>query len=48
MGATNEMAPGQDIDPGEVAKFAASASLVITQNAAFDRGFLERHSEVSI
>ena len=40
------MVAGQVIDPAEVAKFAASASLVIARNAAFDRRFLERYGEV--
>ena len=45
-GITNEMVAGQVIDPAEVAKFVAPASLVIAHNAAFDRRFLERYSEV--
>lgn len=45
-GITNEMVAGQVIDPAEVAKFAAPASLVIAHNAAFDRRFLERFSDV--
>ena len=45
-GITNEMVNGQAIDPVHVAKFAASASLVIAHNAAFDRRFLERFSDV--
>ncbi len=45
-GITNEMVAGQIIDPAEVAKFVAPASLVIAHNAAFDRRFLERYSEV--
>ena len=45
-GITNEMVAGQIIDPAEVAKFAAPASLVIAHNAAFDRRFLERFSDV--
>jgi DNA polymerase-3 subunit epsilon len=45
-GITNEMVAGQVIDPAAVAKFAAPASLVIAHNAAFDRRFLERFSDV--
>jgi hypothetical protein len=45
-GITNEMVAGQVIDPAEVAKFAAPASLIIAHNAAFDRRFLERFSDV--
>lgn len=45
-GITNEMVAGQVIDQAEVAKFAAPASLVIAHNAAFDRRFLERFSDV--
>ena len=45
-GITNEMVAGQIIDPAEVTRFAAPASLIIAHNAAFDRRFLERLSEV--
>jgi DNA polymerase-3 subunit epsilon len=45
-GITNEMVAGQVIEPAAVAKFAAPASLVIAHNAAFDRRFLERFSDV--
>jgi DNA polymerase-3 subunit epsilon len=45
-GITNDMVAGQVIDPAEVAKVAAPASLVIAHNAAFDRRFLERYSDV--
>lgn len=45
-GITNEMVAGQVIDPAVVATFAAPASLVIAHNAAFDRRFLERFSDV--
>lgn len=45
-GITNEMVAGQVIDSAEVAKFAAPVSLVIAHNAAFDRRFLERFSDV--
>ncbi len=45
-GITNEMVVGQIIDPAVVATFAAPASLVIAHNAAFDRRFLERFSDV--
>ncbi|HEY4546227.1 MAG TPA: 3'-5' exonuclease [Pedomonas sp.] len=45
-GITNEMVEGRSIDPAEVATFASPASLVIAHNAAFDRRFLERFSDV--
>jgi len=45
-GITNDMVAGQVIDPADVARFAAPASLVIAHNAAFDRRFLERFSDV--
>ena len=45
-GITNEMVAGQIVDPDVVATFAAPASLVIAHNAAFDRRFLERFSDV--
>lgn len=45
-GITNEMVAGQVINPAEVVKFAAPASLIIAHNAAFDRRFLERFSDV--
>lgn len=45
-GITNEMVAGQVIDPAVVVTFAAPASLVIAHNAAFDRRFLERFSDV--
>lgn len=45
-GITNEMVAGQSIDPAAVAAFAGPASLVIAHNAAFDRRFLERFSDV--
>lgn len=45
-GITNEMVAGRWIDPVEVARLVAPASLVIAHNAAFDRRFLERFSEV--
>lgn len=41
-GITDDMVVGQQIDPGEVSKFAARADLVVAHNAAFDRRFLER------
>jgi DNA polymerase-3 subunit epsilon len=37
---------GQTIDKGAVAAFSASAALVVAHNAAFDRRFLERFSDV--
>lgn len=45
-GLTDEMVAGKTIDPAEVASFAAPAALVIAHNAAFDRRFLERFSDV--
>jgi DNA polymerase-3 subunit epsilon len=45
-GLTDEMVAGKTIEPAEVAAFAASASLVIAHNAAFDRRVLERFCEV--
>jgi DNA polymerase-3 subunit epsilon len=40
------MVEGRTIDAQAVATFAAPAALVIAHNAAFDRKFLERYSEV--
>lgn len=45
-GIDDAMVDGQVIDPQAVAAFAAPAALVIAHNAAFDRKFLERFSEV--
>lgn len=45
-GITDAMVAGKEIDAHEVASFAAGASLVIAHNAAFDRRFAERISEV--
>lgn len=39
-------AAGRQIDPADVARFAAPAAVVIAHNAAFDRRFLERFSDV--
>jgi len=47
-GITNEMVAGQTIDPAEVAAFASGAALVVAHNAAFDRRFVERLSEVFV
>lgn len=41
-GLTNEMVAGKSIDPADVARFVAEASLVIAHNARFDRPFAER------
>ena len=45
-GIDDALVAGKVIDPAEVAAFAAPAALVIAHNAAFDRKFLERYSEV--
>jgi DNA polymerase-3 subunit epsilon len=45
-GIDDTMVLGQTIDPQAVAAFAAPAALVIAHNAAFDRKFLERYSDV--
>ena len=45
-GITNEMVAGHTIDLTEVSRVAAPASLIIAHNAAFDRRFLERFSDV--
>ena len=41
-GIDDAMVAGQTIDPEEVTRFVAPASLVVAHNAAFDRKFLER------
>jgi len=45
-GITDEMVAGQIIDPAEVVAFASGAALVVAHNAAFDRRFAERLSEL--
>jgi DNA polymerase-3 subunit epsilon len=45
-GIDDAMVEGQVIDAQDVATFAGPAALVIAHNAAFDRKFLERYSEV--
>ena len=45
-GIDDAMVAGRSIDPAEVATFAGSAALVIAHNAAFDRKFAERFSDV--
>jgi len=45
-GIDDAMVEGHAIDPRDVALFAAPAALVIAHNAAFDRKFLERYSDV--
>lgn len=45
-GINDAMVAGCQIDPSEVASFAASAAFVAAHNAAFDRRFLERFSDV--
>jgi DNA polymerase-3 subunit epsilon len=47
-GITDEMVAGHRIDPDEVRSFAAGAALVIAHNAAFDRRFAERVSDVFV
>ena len=45
-GIDDAMVEGQVIDLQAVTSFAAPAALVVAHNAAFDRKFLERYSEV--
>lgn len=45
-GIDDAMVAGHSIDPLAVARFAANAHLVVAHNAAFDRRFLERFSDV--
>jgi DNA polymerase-3 subunit epsilon len=45
-GIDDAMVAGKTIDPAKVAAFAAPAVLVIAHNAAFDRKFAERFSDV--
>ncbi len=47
-GITDAMVAGQRIDAGQVAAFANGAALVVAHNAAFDRRFAERLSEVFV
>lgn len=47
-GITDAMVEGRSIDPHDVSRFANSAHLVIAHNAAFDRRFLERFSDVFV
>src|ERR1700676_544917 len=47
-GITDAMVAGQMMDRADVTAFAASASLVIAHNAAFDRLFVERLSDVFV
>lgn len=47
-GITDAMVAGQIIDPADVREFAAGASLVVAHNAAFDRRFVERLSDVFV
>lgn len=45
-GITDSMVAGHFIDASAVAAFASSATVVVAHNAAFDRRFLERLSDV--
>jgi len=45
-GITDAMVAGHKIDPLEVSAFASGAALVVAHNAAFDRRFVERISDV--
>lgn len=45
-GITDAMVAGHFIDASAVAAFASSATVVVAHNAAFDRRFLERFSDV--
>lgn len=45
-GITDGMVAGRAINPEEIAAFAAPAALVVAHNAAFDRRFMERFSDV--
>ena len=45
-GIDDAMVAGRSIDPAEVATFAGSTALVIAHNAAFDRKFAERFSDI--
>lgn len=45
-GITDEMVAGQKIDPAEVIALASRAALVVAHNAAFDRRFVERLSDI--
>ena len=45
-GIDDAMVFGKTIDPAVVATFASSAALVIAHNAAFDRKFAERFSDI--
>ena len=45
-GITNELVAGKTLDPAEIDAFADSADLVAAHNAAFDRRFLERLSDL--
>lgn len=47
-GITDEMVKGHKIDTAKVAEVVARASLVISHNAQFDRGFLERSFDVFV
>jgi DNA polymerase-3 subunit epsilon len=45
-GITDEMVAGQTIDPAEIIALASGAALVVAHNAAFDRRFVERLSDI--
>lgn len=45
-GITDQMVSGKTVEPEEVEKFVRPAALIIAHNAAFDRKFCERFSDV--
>ena len=47
-GITDAMVLGHHIDPETLAAFVAGAALIVAHNAAFDRRFAERLSEVFV
>jgi DNA polymerase-3 subunit epsilon len=47
-GITDEMVKGKTIDPAEVSRFVADASIIIAHNAGFDRRFAERFCDAFV